>query len=139
MVVTREGENRKMAEELVVLKTKFEDMDKMFLSLHLQHSIMSNRRQVESSADTGSLLLVTFMDRSLIFLASMVMIRKNGFIRQNNISVCITLLMSIKSHLHPSIWKINPFNGSIGTSRPHIVPNWIDFFQQFGLSALMTS
>ena len=64
-----------------------------------------------------SLLLATFMGQSLIFLASMVMIRLDGFTGQNNISVCITLLLSIKSHLHPSICNMNPFNGYVGTSR----------------------
>ena len=52
MVVTRVGANRQMEEELVTLKTKLEDLDQIFLDLHLQYSTMSNRQQPESSADT---------------------------------------------------------------------------------------
>ena len=35
MVVTRTGENKQMEEELVTLKTKLEDLDQIFLDLHL--------------------------------------------------------------------------------------------------------
>ena len=42
MVVTRAGENRKIKEELVTLKTKLKDLDQRFLNLHLQNSTMSN-------------------------------------------------------------------------------------------------
>ena len=52
MVVTRAGENRQMEEELVTLKTKLADLDQVFLDLYLQHSTMSNRQHLESSADT---------------------------------------------------------------------------------------
>ena len=52
MVVTLAGANKQMEEELASLKAKLEDMDQKFLSLHLQHSSMSNRQQPESSADT---------------------------------------------------------------------------------------
>ena len=65
----------------------------------------------------GSRHLATSMGRNWIFLASMVMIRLDGFIGPSNILVCITLLMSIKSHSHPFIWNMKPFNGSVGTSR----------------------
>ena len=65
----------------------------------------------------GSLLLVFFMLQSLIFLALMVMIRLGGYTWQNKILVCITLLMSTKSHLHPFIWNMKTFNGYVGTSR----------------------
>ena len=42
-----------MEEELVTLKTKLEDLDKIFLDLHLQYSAMSNRQQPESSTCTA--------------------------------------------------------------------------------------
>ena len=50
-----------MEEELVTLKTKLEDLDQKFLSLHLQHLAMSNQRHDESSETLGSLLLATFV------------------------------------------------------------------------------
>ena len=117
MVVTRSEANKQMEEELAAIKSKLEDLDQKILGLQVQHSPMNNCRQPESSADTGSLLLVNFMDRSLIFLALMVMIQLHGYIRKNNISIYVTLLMSSKSHLHPFIWKMNPFNSFVGTSR----------------------
>ena len=52
MVVTCEGTNRQMEEELVTLKTKLEDLDQRFLDLHLQYSAMSIRQQPESSIGT---------------------------------------------------------------------------------------
>ena len=55
MAVPRAGANRQMEEELVTLKTKLEDLDQIFLNLHLQHSAMSNRQQPESFANTDSL------------------------------------------------------------------------------------
>ena len=42
MVVTHAEANRQMEEELVTLKTKLEDLDQIFLDLHLQYSAMSN-------------------------------------------------------------------------------------------------
>ena len=41
-----------MEEEIVTLKTKFTDLDQIFLDLHLQHSAMSNQQQLESFVDT---------------------------------------------------------------------------------------
>ena len=35
MVVTRAGANKQMEEELVIIKSKLEDLDQKFLSLHL--------------------------------------------------------------------------------------------------------
>ena len=66
-----------------------------------------------------------------------------GFIGQNNISVYITVLMSIKSHMHPFIWKMKHFNGSIGTSRlmqsqtGQIFPK--SFYSDLALVLLMNS
>ena len=42
-----------MEEELATIKSKLEDLDQKFLGLNRQHSPMDNRRQLESSADTG--------------------------------------------------------------------------------------
>ena len=42
-----------MEEELATLKTKLEDMDQIFLDLHLQYLTMSNRQQPDSSAGTA--------------------------------------------------------------------------------------
>ena len=53
MVVTRAWANRQMEEELATLKTKFEDLNKKFLGLHLQHSTMNNRWQPKSYANIG--------------------------------------------------------------------------------------
>ena len=44
MVVTCARENKKMEEELVTLKTKLEDLDQIFLNLHLQYLSMSNQQ-----------------------------------------------------------------------------------------------
>ena len=52
MVVPRIGANRQMAEELVTLKTKLTNLDQRVLDLHLQHSVMRNAQQPESSIDT---------------------------------------------------------------------------------------
>ena len=41
-----------MEEEIVTFKTKIEDLDQTFIDLHLQHSSMSNRQQLESSTET---------------------------------------------------------------------------------------
>ena len=93
--------------------------------------------------DTSFSFLVIVMGPNLIFLASMVMIQLDGFTGKNTISVCITLLMSIKSHLHPFIWNMNPFNGSIGTWRIMKSHNWHIFSKSFwndlALVILMTS
>ena len=53
MVVPRTRANRQMEEELVTLNTKLEDLDQIFLNLHLQYSAMSNWQQAESSAGTA--------------------------------------------------------------------------------------
>ena len=42
-----------MEEELATIKSKLEDLDQKFLGLNRQYSPMDNRRQPESSADTG--------------------------------------------------------------------------------------
>ena len=52
MVVTHVGANKQMEDELATLKTKIQGLDEKFLSLHLQHSPMNNRCQLESSVDT---------------------------------------------------------------------------------------
>ena len=53
MVVTHAEENRKIEGEIVTFKTKLEDLDQIFLDLHLQYSAMSNRQQPESSVGTA--------------------------------------------------------------------------------------
>ena len=53
MVVTHAGANKQMEEELVALKTKLQDLVEKILSLHLQHSTINNKQQLESSAYTG--------------------------------------------------------------------------------------
>ena len=117
MVVTRLGTHKRMEEELATIKTKLEDLDKNILSLHALHSPMETDDNTSLLQTVGLLPLATLVGRSLIFLSSMVMIRLDGFTGPSNISVYITLLMSIKSHSHPFIWNMNPFNGYVGTSR----------------------
>ena len=116
MVVTRVGANKQMEYKLVALKTKIQYLDEKNFGLHLQHSTMNNRRQPESSADTGFSSSNNFCGMNIDFLASMVMIQLDGYAGKNIIPVCITLLMSTKSHLHPFIWNMKPFNGFVGTS-----------------------
>ena len=53
MVVPHVGANRQMEEELVTLKTKLEDLDQIFLDLHLQYSAMRNRQKPKSYAGTA--------------------------------------------------------------------------------------
>ena len=53
MVVTHARANKQMEEELAAIRSKLEDLDQKFLGLNRQHSPMDNRRQLESSADTG--------------------------------------------------------------------------------------
>ena len=53
MVVTHTRANKQMEEELAAIKSKLEDLDQKILVLQLQHSPMNNRRQPESSTDTG--------------------------------------------------------------------------------------
>ena len=79
----------------------------------------------------SSLLPATFVGRILISLASMVMIQLDGYIRHNNTLICITLLMSPKSHLHHFIWNVKPFNGYVGTSRIMKSPNGQIFSNSF--------
>ena len=79
----------------------------------------------------SSLLPATFVGRRLNSLASMVMIQVDGYTRQNNTLICITLFMSPNSHLHHFIWNMNPFNGSVGTSRIMKSPNGQIFAHSF--------
>ena len=115
MVVTRTGATKQMEDKLVTLKTKLQDMDETILGLHLQHSSMNNKWQPSLLQTLGSLLLVFFVGWSLVFLTSMVMIWLDGYTEHNNISLCITLLMSTKYHFIPFVWNMNPFNGYVGT------------------------
>ena len=52
MVITRIGENKQLEDEISTLKAKLQNLDEKFLGLHLLHSTMNNRRQLESSIDT---------------------------------------------------------------------------------------
>ena len=42
MAITRARANKQMEDEIVILNTKLEDLDQIFLDLHLQHSAMSD-------------------------------------------------------------------------------------------------
>ena len=102
-----------MEEEIVALNTKSNIWMKNFsASIFIIHpwTIDNNLSLLHT---LGCLLLVNFMGRCLILLASMVMTCIDGFTGKNNIWFCIALLMSINSHLHHFIWNMNPFNGFV--------------------------
>ena len=92
-------------------------MDEKILDLHVQHSSIYNRQQPESSVDTEFSSSSNFHGSKLDFPRFNGDDRLDGYIGKKNISVCITLLMSTKSHLHNFICNVNPLNGSVGTSR----------------------
>ena len=77
----------------------------------------------------SSLLPTTFVGRILISLASMVMIQLVGYTRPNNTLICITLLMSPKSHLHHFIWNVKPLQWFCWYIKDHEEPQWTDFCQ----------
>ena len=67
MVDTHANENKQMEEELATIKTKLKDLDKKILILHLPHSPMSNRRQLDSFVDTGSSSSCNFLGLNIEF------------------------------------------------------------------------
>ena len=142
MVVTRTGA-KAMEEALAAIQAKLQELDAKFLGLHLEHSAMNTRWQSESSSTDGFSSSSNFAVRSYFFLASMVLIRLDGSIVQNSISVFIILLMSTKFHLPPFIWNRKLFNGIVGTSRLMKSQNGLIFPNSFCndlvLVLLMTS
>ena len=132
MVVTHVGEKKQMEYKISTLKTKLQDLDETIINMNIQHSSMNNRRQPDYSTETGFSSSSNFCGPNIdFFLSSMLMIQLDGYIGKNNIAVCIKILMSTKSHLHPFIWSMNPLNGSIGTSRLMNNQNGNIFFNFF--------
>ena len=117
MVVTRAGANKQMEDELPAIKSKLEDLDQKFLGLNHQYSPMDNRHQLESSADTGFSVFSHYRGLKLDFPRFIGDDPTGWIVGKNNILVYITLLISIKSPLHPFIRNMKHLNGYVGTSR----------------------
>ena len=129
MVVTRVGENKKMKEELINIKTKLEDLDQKILGLHLEHSPMCNQQQPESSADTRFSSSNNFHGMKLYFPRfngddpnGWIYSEEQYFSLHNNFDVNKFPLASFHLDHEALQW----FRWYI---KDHEEPQWIDFFQ----------